>query len=132
MTIPIHTSFHGNGIDEDCSGKDLDLDELRAKARWQETSDSAYFNRPKLPEDISVVLITIDSLRWDAPGFMGNPRDVTPYLDQLATRFAGNRHIPFLQTGRRPRNFFQATERMRSFNLTTTSEGGVAARALRA
>jgi len=39
--------------------------------------------RPDLPEDVSLFLITVDTLRWDAPGFMGSERDVTPNLDAL-------------------------------------------------
>jgi arylsulfatase A-like enzyme/cytochrome c-type biogenesis protein CcmH/NrfG len=33
-----------------------------------------------------ILLITIDTLRADAPGFGGNPRDPTPLLDRLAAR----------------------------------------------
>lgn len=32
----------------------------------------------------NLVLIVIDDLRWDAPGFMGNGRVHTPHLDRLA------------------------------------------------
>lgn len=36
--------------------------------------------------DEVVILITVDSLRRDYCGFMGYPRDTTPYLDSLADR----------------------------------------------
>jgi arylsulfatase A-like enzyme/Flp pilus assembly protein TadD len=39
---------------------------------------------PALSRDI--VLITIDTLRADAPGFAGNPRSQTPVLDRLAAQ----------------------------------------------
>ena len=32
-----------------------------------------------------VVLVTLDTLRWDALGFMGNGESVTPNLDRLAS-----------------------------------------------
>src|SRR5207247_8106202 len=37
---------------------------------------------PRVPRD--VILITIDTLRFDAPGFDGNPRGATPNLDRFA------------------------------------------------
>jgi arylsulfatase A-like enzyme/Flp pilus assembly protein TadD len=37
---------------------------------------------PRVPRD--VVLVTIDTLRYDAVGFDGNPRGTTPNLDRLA------------------------------------------------
>jgi arylsulfatase A-like enzyme/Tfp pilus assembly protein PilF len=39
---------------------------------------------PAWPEDLDVVLITLDTLRSDAPGFAGNKRVSTPVLDRLA------------------------------------------------
>lgn len=35
-------------------------------------------------DDRNVILVTVDSLRADYCGFMGNPRDTTPALDRLA------------------------------------------------
>lgn len=75
-----------NGIDEDCSGKDLDLAALRAKvepASKPDDASKAALKSPKLPEDVSLFLISIDTLRWNAPGFMGYERDITPNLDKL-------------------------------------------------
>lgn len=40
---------------------------------------------PAEPRTYNVVLITIDTLRWDL-GFMGYPRPITPNLDKLAER----------------------------------------------
>ncbi len=43
---------------------------------------SAALAGPRIPRD--VVLITIDTLRYDAVGFDGNPRGTTPNLDRFA------------------------------------------------
>jgi choline-sulfatase len=40
---------------------------------------------PRLPADLNVVVITVDTLRTDV-GFMGYPKDTTPHLDALAKR----------------------------------------------
>jgi choline-sulfatase len=79
-----------NGVDEDCSGGDLKLEDLRAAAQesneHQNEPAAKSYKRPDLPEDVSVFLITIDSLRWNAPRFMGYEREVTPNLDKLVER----------------------------------------------
>lgn len=74
-----------NGIDEDCSGADLNLTELLAKAATAEppANTGVALVAPDLPEDVSLFLISIDTLRWNAPGFMGYERDITPNLDKL-------------------------------------------------
>jgi arylsulfatase A-like enzyme len=74
-----------NGVDEDCSGKDLKLAELLAAAGGEKSSKETKgeLKRPDLPKDLSVFLISIDTLRWDEPGFMGYSRDTTPNLDKL-------------------------------------------------
>ena len=72
----------GNGLDEDCSGRDAERVALSAtpaasgKAA-QQTALAA------LPKELNLVLITIDTLRYDL-GFTGNPRPVSKNLDQLA------------------------------------------------
>ena len=38
----------------------------------------------KLPADVDVVLVTIDTLRADSVGFAGNTKVATPLLDRLA------------------------------------------------
>jgi arylsulfatase A-like enzyme len=38
-----------------------------------------------LPRDLSIVLITVDTLRWDT-GYMGYRRPITPNIDRLAKR----------------------------------------------
>jgi choline-sulfatase len=71
----------GNGKDEDCQGGD-------AKPPEQVTAspDAAAFAksvRDKLPSDLNVLFVTIDTLRADL-GYLGNPRNVSPNLDALA------------------------------------------------
>jgi len=39
-----------------------------------------------LPGGLSLVVLTVDALRWDAPGFMGYPRRITPGIDEVASR----------------------------------------------
>jgi len=79
-----------NGIDEDCSGADLKLAALEAAATPAEQDAPEAFpgelRLPALPEDASLLLITIDSFRWNVPGFMGYERDTTPNLDALVKR----------------------------------------------
>ncbi|HEY6562669.1 MAG TPA: sulfatase-like hydrolase/transferase [Polyangiaceae bacterium] len=74
----------GNGRDEDCSGQDDVAVSLKAS---QPASDAGEKARPAaaLPADLSVILITIDTLRFDL-GHAGNPRPVSPNLDRLAKR----------------------------------------------
>ncbi|MBW2276989.1 MAG: sulfatase-like hydrolase/transferase, partial [Deltaproteobacteria bacterium] len=78
-----------NGVDEDCSGEDLELAALEAAAPVAEPPIEAPAGeprRPDLPEDVSLLLITVDSLRWNVTGFMGYERDTTPNLDALVAR----------------------------------------------
>lgn len=75
-----------NGVDEDCSGADLTKSALAALAApapapTVKKEEAA----AKIPKDLNIVLITIDTLRADL-GYMGYGRPVSPNLDKLAER----------------------------------------------
>jgi len=72
----------GNHVDEDCSGAD-DVAVKLEKAAPEASADARASAASKLPEKLNVVLITIDTLRWDL-GYTGNPRPLSPNLDRLA------------------------------------------------
>lgn len=73
----------GNGIDEDCSGRDAQPVELDEPTEASEAVREAAART--LPERPNVVLLTIDTLRWDL-GYMGNERPLSKRLDELAAR----------------------------------------------
>ncbi|HEU4407556.1 MAG TPA: sulfatase [Polyangiaceae bacterium] len=89
----------GNGVDEDCSGADLDASARPAAnaggapAPGGSASGAAPAALPEgaLPADLNLLLITVDTLRGDL-GFVGykNPQNpsisVSPQLDALAER----------------------------------------------
>ncbi len=74
----------GNGRDEDCSGKDDVAVSLKASQPAKGAGEKAQ-PAAALPADLSVILITVDTLRFDL-GYAGNPRPVSPNLDRLAKR----------------------------------------------
>jgi arylsulfatase A-like enzyme len=69
----------GNGQDEDCQDGDAKL----VAARSPEAAAAAAESQQRLPDDLNVFLITIDTLRADL-GFAGYGRPVSPQLDALA------------------------------------------------
>ncbi|MCP4674874.1 MAG: sulfatase-like hydrolase/transferase [Deltaproteobacteria bacterium] len=73
----------GNEKDEDCSGADaipvVKQEAAPAKASREKPDGIA--------KDLSLVIITVDALRWDT-GYMGYERPITPNIDKLAARGA--------------------------------------------
>jgi choline-sulfatase len=78
----------GNGVDEDCSGGDASevVLALALAPRPSAPAPTAPISTaPRLPPDLSVILITVDTLRHDL-GYAGYPRPISPNLDRLARR----------------------------------------------
>ena len=71
-----------NGIDEDCSGADLTKRVIDSLAP---SPEAARVDERLVPKDLNVVLITIDTLRYDL-GYMGYERPISPNIDALAAR----------------------------------------------
>lgn len=87
MVYPGAAEVVDNGIDEDCSGEDLKVASLGKLASSVLEQPEPTNQEPlELPKDTSLLFITIDTVRWDAPGFMGYHRNVTPNMDRLAAR----------------------------------------------
>lgn len=75
----------GNGVDEDCSGGDRILEEKGKDAPVSVAPAKAVSRSNSVRDDLSVVLISVDSLRWEL-GYMGYSRDISPNIDKLAAR----------------------------------------------
>jgi choline-sulfatase len=69
-----------NGIDENCSGSDLSLKDVELPEPPAEIARG-----DELPKNGNLVLITIDTLRYDL-GYTGYERPISPHLDALAER----------------------------------------------
>jgi arylsulfatase A-like enzyme len=82
---PLGEEIPDNGVDEDCSGSDLSSQALAALAPTPKTTRTEPTRTVKLPDDMNVVLVTVDTLRADL-GFMGYDKPVSPNLDKLAAQ----------------------------------------------
>jgi arylsulfatase A-like enzyme len=71
-----------NGVDEDCSGADLTKRIVEALAPAPE---AVKVDERLFPKDLNVVLITVDTLRFDL-GYAGYQRPISPNIDALAAR----------------------------------------------
>ncbi|MCC6557570.1 MAG: sulfatase-like hydrolase/transferase [Polyangiaceae bacterium] len=81
---PLAEEILDNGVDDDCSGGDLTSKALADLAPAPAPAPAGA-GAPPIPPDLNVVLITVDTLRWDL-GYAGNPRPLSPSLDALAAR----------------------------------------------
>lgn len=81
---PSREDVPGNGVDEDCSGKDAEEVKLE-QAEPAAPKDIRAAALGKVPEKLNVVLLSIDTLRADL-GYAGNPRPVSPNIDALAKK----------------------------------------------
>ncbi len=72
----------GNGIDEDCSGRDAP-----PPPRPPPPPPPTVRQRllAETPDAMNLVVITVDTLRWDLH-YAGNPRELSPRLDRLAAQ----------------------------------------------
>jgi arylsulfatase A-like enzyme len=80
---PLADEILDNGVDDDCSGGDLTQKAVADRA--PAPSPPPPGDAPKVPPDLNVLLITIDTLRWDV-GYAGYDRPISPNLDALAAR----------------------------------------------
>lgn len=71
-----------NGVDEDCSGADLTK---RVVDSLAPSPEAVRVDERLVPKDLNVVLITVDTLRFDL-GYMGYERPISPNIDALAAR----------------------------------------------
>lgn len=78
---PTAIDVPGNGIDEDCSGADTPVP--KEVPRPAPVTPASV--RDRIPKDLNLILITVDTLRADL-GFAGNPKPLSPNLDALAAR----------------------------------------------
>jgi choline-sulfatase len=72
----------GNNVDEDCSGRDAPR---RVTAPPAPAPVAQRSLRSVTPEGMNLVVITVDTLRWDTH-YAGNPNPITPNLDRLAAQ----------------------------------------------
>ena len=66
----------GDGIDADCDGEDA--------TRRAAAAGAAGRCRRRVPQDLNLLLVTIDTLRADHLGCYGYPRPTSPAIDALA------------------------------------------------
>ncbi len=83
---PAAVDVPGSGIDEDCSGDDAPVVVAAGGPPAAAEVARADAGPMALPGDLSLVVLTVDAMRWDEPGFMGYARRTTPRMDEVASR----------------------------------------------
>ncbi len=81
---PAAIDIPGNGIDEDCSGKDLLLASLKETLSVGKKPTIPTSKKDILKPPTNIVLITVDALRADHVHAYGYERQTTPNLDRFA------------------------------------------------
>jgi arylsulfatase A-like enzyme len=76
----------GNGIDEDCDGRDLDPKALAPRGMYQ------YPVPAEVPQAPPIILITVDAFAASHMHALGYGRQLTPHIDAFAARSAFFRH----------------------------------------
>ena len=79
---PLAEEILDNGIDEDCSGADLTRQTVLDLAP---ASKVLAVDEKLFPDDLNVVLLSIDTLRFDL-GYAGYKRPISPNIDALAAK----------------------------------------------
>jgi choline-sulfatase len=86
---PAAIDLPGNGVDEDCSEGDATEQVFALVPQARPSAPAALTvpasTGPRLPSELSLILITVDTLRHDL-GYAGYPRPISPNLDRLAQR----------------------------------------------
>ncbi|MFO7178554.1 MAG: sulfatase-like hydrolase/transferase [Pseudomonadota bacterium] len=81
---PLARDVPDNGIDEDCSGADATLPAPPPPREAPSADvDQRTLALRRVPERPNVVLVTVDTLRFDL-GYMGYGRPISPRIDELA------------------------------------------------